>query len=228
MAGTTPLWSLEYKMKQIALKITAASKVYAKEKLDMLDEKRLVPNMMIRRRLTRNAKVMLYLGDQCEFTTGKIVYGSCYSELEETARIANSVLNKELPSPISFQNSVYNTAPSYFSLIHKNKEEILTVSSGMKTSIDTLKTAALQALVSGEKVFCVAIECININNIEEINQCTEYLEAGAAIVIEVIEETEHTKEIEKRKTHGVINSLQELMSVVTMFENGSNEILIEL
>jgi len=228
LAGTTPLWSLEYKMKQIALKITAASKVYAKEKLDMLDEKRLVPNMMIRRRLTRNAKVMLYLGDQCEFTTGKIVYGSCYSELEETARIANSVLNKELPSPISFQNSVYNTAPSYFSLIHKNKEEILTVSSGMKTSIDTLKTAALQALVSGEKVFCVAIECININNIEEINQCTEYLEAGAAIVIEVIEETEHTKEIEKRKTHGVINSLQELMSVVTMFENGSNEILIEL
>lgn len=215
-------------MKKIALKITSSSKIYAPKKLEVLDEKRIVPNMMIRRRLTRNAKVMLYLGDQCGFTQGKIVYGSCYSELEETARIANSVLQKELPSPISFQNSVYNTAPSYFSLIHKNTDEIITVSSGMKTSLDTLKTAAMQALVSGEKIFCVVVECINIDKIEEINKCTGYLEAGAAIVVEIADTMDGAQEIKPLTFSGIIDSLETLMSVVKMHENGTDKILIEL
>ena len=215
-------------MKKVAIKITASAKVYAPFKLDNLDEKRIIPNMMVRRRLTRNAKVMLYLADSCGVNNGKVVYGSCYSELEETANIANSVLMKELPSPISFQNSVYNTAPSYFSLIHKDKDEIITVSSGMKTSLDTLKTAALQALISGEKIFCVAVECINIKNIDEINRCTEYLEAGAAVILEITENTEDAKELEDLGVSGVIDSLQDLMSVVNMHEKGTEKILIEL
>jgi uncharacterized protein YerC len=135
---------------------------------------------------------------------------------------------KALPSPISFQNSVYNTAPSYFSLIHKDKDEIITVSSGMKTSLDTLKTAALQALISGEKVFCVAVECINIKNIDEINRCTEYLEAGAAVVLEIAKSTEDAKALEDLGISGVIDSLQDLMSVVKMHEQGKDKILIEL
>lgn len=215
-------------MKKVAIKITASAKVYAPVKLEDLEEKRIVPNMMVRRRLTRNAKVMLYLADKCAANNGKVVYGSCYSELEETANIANSVLMKELPSPISFQNSVYNTAPSYFSLIHKDQDEIITVSSGMKTSLDTLKTAALQALVSGEKIFCVAIECINIKNIDEINRCTEYLEAGAAIVLEIAQNTEDAKELEDIGVPGVIDSLQDLMCVVMMHEQGTEKILVEL
>jgi len=215
-------------MKKVAIKITASAKVYAPLKLDNLDEKRIIPNMMVRRRLTRNAKVMLYLADCCNVNNGKVVYGSCYSELEETASIANSVLMKALPSPISFQNSVYNTAPSYFSLIHKDKDEIITVSSGMKTSLDTLKTAALQALISGEKVFCVAVECINIKNIDEINRCTEYLEAGAAVVLEIAKSTEDAKALEDLGIPGVIDSLQDLMSVVKMYEQGKDKILIEL
>ena len=215
-------------MRKVAIKITAAAKIYAPVKLDDLDEKRIVPNMMVRRRLTRNTKVMLYLGDKCDVTDGKIVYGSCYSELEETARIANSVSMQELPSPISFQNSVYNTAPSYFSLINKDKDEMITVSSGMKTSLDTLKTAALQSLVFGEKIFCVAVECINIENIDEINRCTKYLEAGAAVVLEIAENTDGAKEIESLGVPGVIDSLQDLMSVVSMYEQGIDKILIEL
>ncbi len=215
-------------MRKIALKISNAAKIYAKSKIENLEEKRLVPNMMTRRRLTRNAKVMLYLSDKCDFNNGKIVYGSCFSELEETAKIANAVLEGGLLSPTSFQNSVYNTAPSYFSLIKKDTDEIITISSGMKTSKEAIKTAALQALISGEKVLCVCVECINIKNIEEINRCTQYLEAGAAFVVEASEDLSDAKEIEEKKTGGMMDSLKEIMSVVDMYERSIDKILVEL
>lgn len=215
-------------MRTISLKIVSSAKVYAPTKIEDLDEKRLCPKMMLRRRLTRNSKVMLYLSDKCDFKGGKIVYGSCFSELEETAKIANAVLEKELLSPTSFQNSVYNTAPSYYSLIHGDKDEIITVSSGMKTSKDTLKTAALQALISGEQVLCVCIECINIKNIEQINRCTDYLEAGVAVVLELAKDDSNAKELESLHVKGIINSLQDLMSVANMHENGNDVIRVEL
>ncbi|MEA1893324.1 MAG: beta-ketoacyl synthase chain length factor [Campylobacterota bacterium] len=215
-------------MKKVALNIISSSKIYAPTKIENLDEKRLVPHMMTRRRLTRNSKVMLYLSDKCDFEGGKIVYGSCYSELEETSKIADAVLTKGILSPTSFQNSVYNTAPSYFSLINKDRDEIITISSGMKTSLDTLKTAALQALVSKQKVLCVAIECINIKNIQEVNNCTEYLEAGVAVVLEIADDMTDAKELEAHDIVGVIGSLQDLMSVAIMHENGQDKILVEL
>ncbi len=216
-------------MKKVALKIVSSHKVYAKERLQDLDEKRLVPSMMVRRRLTRNSKVMLYLSDKCDFDGTKIVYGTCYSELEEAAKMANAVITNGLLSPTSFQNSVYNTAPSYYSLINKDKDEIITVSSGMKTSLDTLKTAALQALISKEKILCVAVECINIDNIEEVNRCTSYLEAGVGVVVEISDDVSDAKEIDKNyKIDGIIDSLQDLMSVVGMHEDGIDKILVEL
>ena len=215
-------------MKSVVLKIVSSAKICASQRIENLDEKRLVPNMMMRRRLTRNSKVMLYLSEKCAFTGGKIVYGSCFGELEETAKIANSVLEGGMISPTSFQNSVYNTAPSYFSLINKDKDEIITISSGMKTSLDTLKTAALQALASGEKVLCIAIECININKIQEINRCTKFLEAGVAVVVEIAQDESEAKEIESLHVDGIIGSLQDLMSVANMHENGTNKIKVEL
>ncbi|HIP45513.1 MAG TPA: hypothetical protein EYG93_09335 [Sulfurospirillum arcachonense] len=215
-------------MKTVALNIISSAKIYAPQKLENLDEKRLAPNMMMRRRLTRNSKVMLFLSDKCGFENGKIVYGSCFSELEETAKIANAVLEEGMLSPTSFQNSVYNTAPSYFSLINKDTDEIITISSGMKTSLDTLKTAALQALVSGEKVLCVCVECINIKNIEEINRCTKFLEAGVAVVLEIAKDESEAKEIELLHVEGIMDSLQDLMSVANMYENGIRKIKVEL
>jgi hypothetical protein len=215
-------------MKKIALNIVSSAKIYAPIKIEDLDEKRLAPNMMMRRRLTRNSKVMLYLADKCGFDGGKIVYGSCFSEIEETAKIANSVLEDTMLSPTSFQNSVYNTAPSYFSLINKDTDEIITISSGMQTSLATIKTAALQALVSGERVFCVCIECVNIKNIEEINRCTKYLEAGVGVVLEVAKDENGAKDIESLHVKGIINSLQDLMSVANMYENGCTKIRVEL
>jgi len=215
-------------MKSVALKIVSSAKIYAKEKIEDLEDKRLVPKMMMRRRLTRNAKVMLYLSDRCGFTGGKIVYGTCFSELEETAKIANAVLEKRLLSPTSFQNSVYNTAPSYFSIINNDEDEIITVSTGMKTSLEALKTAALQALVSKQRVLCICVECLNIKNIQDINRCTSYLESGVAVVLEIAKNSEGAIAVENLKTRGIINSLQDLMSVAKMHESGKDKILVEL
>jgi hypothetical protein len=215
-------------MRKVAINILSAAKVYAPKKIENLDEKRIVPKMMVRRRLTRNAKIMLYLADKCGFENGKIVYGSAFGELQPTAEITTSILNKLPISPTSFQNSVYNTAPSYFSLLKKDTDEIITVSSGMKTSKDALKTAALQALVSKEKVLCVVTECIDIPKIEEVKECTEFLESGAAVVVEIAKDSNGAVPINSVTNKGIIPSVKDLMDVVSMFENGSKKILINL
>jgi hypothetical protein len=215
-------------MKKVALKIISAAKIAAPQSIEDLDEKRIVPKMLLRRRLTRNAKVMLYLSDKCGFDGGKVVYGSCYSELKETVTISDAILNKEPISPTSFQNSVYNSAPSYFSIVHGDKDEILTISSGMNSSRDVLKTGALQALVSGEKILCISTECFNVKNIEQVNTCTSFLESGAAVVVELDTDADNAKEIEGDGDRGIIKSLQDLIKVVNMYENGTKNILIEL
>ncbi|MCF6330669.1 MAG: beta-ketoacyl synthase chain length factor [Sulfurimonas sp.] len=215
-------------MRKVALKIISSHKIYAPIKIEDLQEKRIVPNMMIRRRLTRNAKIMLYLSDKCGFKDGKVVYGSCYSEIQESVKITNAILEKSSISPTSFQNSVYNSAPSYFSLINKDKDEIITISSGLYSARDALKTAALQALVSGQRVLCVATECLNIQNIQEVNTCTKFLESGAAVVLELDNDSTNAIDIDDEGDEGVINSVQDLVKVVNMHQRGISTIFIEL
>lgn len=214
--------------KRVAINVLSAAKIYAPLKIEELDEKRIVPQMMIRRRLTRNAKIMLYIADKCSFTGGKIVYASAFGELQSTVGITDAILNNTQISPTLFQNSVYNSAPSYFSLLNNDKDEIITVSSGMKSSFDALKTAALQALVSGEKILCVATECLDIHNIEEVNSCTSYLETGAGVVLEIAKDDKGAVDIQDLKEDGVIDSLQDLMKIVNMSSKGENKIFIEL
>lgn len=213
---------------KVAINILSASKVYAKIKIEDLQEKRIIPKMMTRRRLTRNAKIMLYLADKCGFKDGKIVYASAFGELQATVGITDAILNNSSISPTLFQNSVYNSAPSYFSMLNDDKDEIITISSGIKSSLDALKTASLQALVSGEKVLCVATECLDIDRINEVNSCTKYLEAGASVVLEISENKQDAKEIQCYKEDGVVGSLQDLMCVVNMNQKGFNKIFLEL
>jgi len=215
-------------MRKVVLNIISTAKIYAPIKIEDLDEKRIVPKMMLRRRLTRNAKIMLYIADKCEFNGGKIVYASAFGELQSTVGITDAILNGTAISPTLFQNSVYNSAPSYFSLLNEDKDEIITISSGMKSSREALKTAALQALVSGERVLCVATECLDIQNIEQVNSCTSYLESGAGIVLEIAQDENGAKEIEDLKEDGIIDSLKELINIVNMSEKGERKVFIEL
>ena len=213
---------------KVAVNILSAYKVYAEKKIEDLDEKRIVPKMMIRRRLTRNAKIMLYLADKCGFRGGKIVYASAFGELQATTGITDAILNETQISPTLFQNSVYNSAPSYFSLLNEDKDEIITISSGNKSSLDALKTTALQALVSGEKVFCVGTECFDINRIEEVNSCSSYLESGAGVVLEIAQNETGAVELESIKEDGVIESLQDLFTIVAMCEKEIMKVFIKL
>jgi hypothetical protein len=215
--------------KKVAVYVSSSAKVYAPIKIEDLEDKRIVPKMMIRRRLTRNAKIMLYIADKCAFTGSKIVYASAFGELQSTVGITDAILNDTQISPTLFQNSVYNAAPSYYSLLNNDKDEIITISSGMQSSRDALKTAALQALISGEKVLCVATECLNIANIQEVNQCTQFLEAGAGVVLEVAENEEDAIEIEENNAiEGLIDSLQDLFKVVSMHEKRITKIYLYL
>ena len=214
--------------KKVAVNIISASKIYAPQKIEDLEEKRIVPKMIIRRRLTRNAKIMLFIADKCAFNGGKIVYASAFGELQSTVGITDAIVNETQISPTLFQNSVYNSAPSYFSLLNEDKDEIITISSGMKSSQDALKTAALQALVSNEKVLCVATECLDIKNIQEVNSCTTYLEAGAGVVLEIAEDESGAIDIQESKEEGLIDSLSDLASVVKMYESGIEKIFITL
>jgi len=215
-------------MKRVAINIISAAKISAPTKIEDLEDKRIVPKMMLRRRLTRNAKIMLYIADKCEFTGGKIVYGSAFGELQSTVGITDAILNETQISPTLFQNSVYNSAPSYFSLLNVDKDEIITISSGMNTSKAALQTAALQALVSGERVLCVSTECLDIANIEQVNSCTSFLEAGAGVVLEIAKDESGAVEIETLSEEGIIDSLGELVSLVNMSEKGATKVFVTL
>ena len=197
--------------------IKAAAKVAAHESCDNLDEKRIVPKMMLRRRLTRSARIMVYLADACGFSKGSVVYGSAYGEMQATADIVGAIDANEPISPTAFQNSVYNTAPSYFSLLHGNKEEILTVSSGDETSANVLQTGALQALIKGEEVLLVCNEAINIPNIDEVNTCTDYLEAGVALTLLPTEQEANT-EVQKKEHTEYAPSLWAMLDLLDACE----------
>jgi len=173
---------------KIKLEILSASSICAKQEIEDLHTKILVPKMVTRRRLTRAAKMAIYLADHVSFTQGKIIYGSSFGELPATANILHAIQKEEGISPTHFQNSVYNTAVSYLSMLHENKEEILTVSSGDNTSEKVLKAGAIKALEGGTFLLLVT-ETLNIDAIDEVNTCHAHLESGAALKVRLSTET---------------------------------------
>ncbi|OQX57066.1 MAG: hypothetical protein B5M52_08150 [Helicobacteraceae bacterium 4484_230] len=205
-------------------KVNAVARVYAKSKCDNLDEKRLVPKMMLRRRLTRSAKIMIYLSDLCNFSDGPVVYGSAYGEMQATADITGAIANSQPISPTAFQNSVYNTAPSYFSLLYGNRNEILTISNGDDTSANVLQAAALQALTMNCEVLLICSEALNIPNIDEVNTCTDFLESGVALTIMPTDEMPNT--VVKKKIHsGFVPSLWDMLDVADACEAQSEPVI---
>jgi len=171
---------------RINLEILESAYVYHHREIEELNTKELVPNMMTRRRLTRAAKIAIYLADKVSFLNGRIIYGSSFGELSATANILNSINSKESISPTHFQNSVYNTAVSYLSMLSNNKNEILTISSGDNTSLNILKSGAIKAL-DGDTLLLLAIETLNIDKIEEVNSCIDALECGVALKVRFTE-----------------------------------------
>ena len=173
---------------KINLKILASEFVSAKEKCENLEEKTLVPKMMLRRRLTRSSKIAIYLASKVNYSNERIVFGSGYGEAKATIDIIDSIYNKTLLSPTAFQNSVHNTPVSYLSILSENTKEVTTVSDLFETSHSVLKTGAIKALKK-DKLLLMSVEAFNIEKVEELNACAvSDLESGVAMLVEVTQE----------------------------------------
>lgn len=167
----------------INLKILRYAQVEDAQKCTALNEKTLVSDMMLRRRLTRNARVSLYLADQIGGTESAIVIGNGYGEVAETYDILRAILAKTSLSPTAFQNSVHNTPGSYLSIVAGNRGYITTVSDLNDSSLSVLKVGALKSLQYPQLALIVT-DSIHFERIDEINKCAiEYQESGAALLV---------------------------------------------
>lgn len=209
---------------KIKLEILDSCYLYDKVEIEDLDTKRLVPKMLIRRRLTRASKIIVKLLDEINSKSGRIFYGTAYGELNSTANILNSIIEDGLLSPTDFQNSVYNTAISYFSILNNNTSEILTVSSGEETSMKLLKLGAIKAL-DEDTITVVCTETINIKNIEQVNKCIDYLECGVALKIKLIKDVEANIEYENMINKGFPKSINEMLTIAKAFDKDKQNII---
>lgn len=177
---------------KINLEIIDSAHLSHKVEISNLRIKELVPKMVFRRKFTRAAKLVVEASDKVGFKEGRIVYGSAFGELNSSTRILNSILNDDMISPTDFQNSVYNTAVSYLSILNNNKNEIMAISSGDETSDKILKVGAIKAL-DGDEILLLATETMNIKNIEQINKCIDTLETVVALKVRVTKKKETLK-----------------------------------
>lgn len=168
---------------QINIEILGCAKVEEAEKCTALNEKTIVSDMMLRRRLTRNARISLYLADQLGDMSSPIVIGNAYGEVAETFDILKAIVSKETVSPTAFQNSVHNTPASYLSIVGQNKGYVTTVSDLHDTSMAVLKVGALKSLKFDFMVLIVT-DSIEFERVDELNRCgITQKESGVALKI---------------------------------------------
>ncbi|MEA3499086.1 MAG: beta-ketoacyl synthase chain length factor [Campylobacterota bacterium] len=211
---------------KINLEILDSAFIYAPTQIEELNTKELVPKMVTRRRLTRASKIAIYLASQTSFENGRIIYGTQYGEAAATSTILNSINNKENISPTVFQNSVYNTAVSYLSIISGNKNEITTISSGDKTSLNVLKSGAIKAL-DGDTILLICCETLNIENIEKINSCIDFLECGVALKVKITNKVKTLEFTDKTINEKIPKSISDMVNIVKNL-NSDKENIIEI
>jgi len=212
---------------KINLEILSATHLVANEEISDLRTKELVPKMVFRRRLTRAAKLVVEAVDKVNFENGRIVYGSAFGELKASANILSAILNDQMISPTDFQNSVYNTAVSYLSILKNNKNEILTISSGDKTAEKILKVGAVKAL-DGDEILLLASETMNIENIEQINKCIDTLENVVALKVRATEENANIN-ISNENNSKYPESISQMIEIAKNYdENKQNIIEIQI
>jgi hypothetical protein len=155
---------------QINLEIVGIARVEDSEKCSTLNEKMIVSDMMLRRRLTRNARIALYLIDQLGEWKAPIVIGNAYGEVQETFDILKSIAAHETVSPTAFQNSVHNTPASYVSIVGENKGYVTTVSDLNETANSVLKVGAVKSL-SADLMVLIVTDAIGFEHVDELNRC---------------------------------------------------------
>ena len=208
---------------RINLEILEASYLFGEKEVEDLNTKELVPTMVLRRRLTPAAKLIIELMSKVDFKVGRIIYGTSFGELLATSNILNAILKDDILSPTDFQNSVYNTAVSYSSILLKNTSEILTVSSGEETSLKVLKVGAIKAL-DGDEILLICCETLNINNIEEVNNCIKFLESAVALKVRVTQENANIN-FENIQNDGFSKAIEHILHIAKNFNKDSKNII---
>jgi len=209
---------------KINLKIISSAYISDHKKCEGLNEKELIKNMMLRRRLTRSSKIAIYLASEVGYKNEKIVFGSAYGEVKATISILNSIYNKTLLSPTAFQNSVHNTPVSYLSIVSSNTGEITTVSDLFDTSLSVLKTGAIKAL-RGDRVLLLVVDAFNFDEVKQINRCgVTQLESGVALLIEVTNEMANISITEKKEGE-ISPSLWSMLDVYNSSKKWDNPVV---
>lgn len=168
---------------QINLEILKSSRIEDLQKIANLNEKIIVPDMMLRRRLTRNARIALYLTDQIGDFTSPIIIGNAYGEVAETFDILRCIAANETVSPTAFQNSVHNTPASYLSIVGQNNGYITTVSDLYETAASVLKVGAVKSL-EFETLLLIVSDSIDFERVDELNRCcVKIMECGVAFLV---------------------------------------------
>ncbi len=211
---------------KVNIEIVKKALVHDPLKIETLNEKELVKKMMTRRRLSRSSKILIYLANECEFKTGCMIYGSAYGELGDSVAILQNI-NANLPvSPTNFQNSVYNTAASYHSIVQGNKSEINTLSCGDNTSYAVMQQGSLASL-SHEEVFVCTIEAMNFDGVDVLNKCKNNLEYGVAFVIKKSDKVANIK-VDSCSELGLPSSLEWMKNLYDTCEKNDGACIIEV
>jgi hypothetical protein len=215
---------------QINLEILKSARIEDVAKIINLNEKTVVPDMMIRRRLTRNARIALYLTDQIGDFKSPIIIGNAYGEVPETFDILRCIAANETVSPTAFQNSVHNTPASYLSIVGQNKGYITTVSDLHETSTSVLKVGAVKSL-EFETLLLIVSDSINFERVEDLNRCDiDKMECAVAFLVRKTDKKE-TISLTGKRYHGYSPSvwrMLELYDSVIDLENEEKIVAIEI
>lgn len=215
---------------QINLEILKSARIEDMKKIANLNEKAIVPDMMVRRRLTRNARIALYLTDKIDDFISPIVIGNAYGEVPETFDILRCIAANETVSPTAFQNSVHNTPASYLSIVEQNKGYITTVSDLHETSISVLKVGAVKSL-EYETLLLIVSDSIDFERVEDLNRCDiDIMECGIAFLVRKTDK-KATVTLTKKSYRGYSPSMWpmlELFENIVDLENEEKIVAIEI
>lgn len=211
---------------KINLEIINIVSIEDENKIIDLNEKLIVTDMMLRRRLTRNSRIALYLANELNAFSLPMIIGNSYGEVAETYDILRSIKNGQTVSPTAFQNSVHNTPASYISIVGENRGYIATISALSSTSIAALRLAAIK-LFSYDEILIIVTDAINFEQLSEINRCNiTKKECGVGMIVRRTTK-EPTMTLSNQKIAGYSPAMSDMISLSNQFHNGNSVIEID-
>ncbi len=204
----------------INLEILACARIDDPEKCTSLEEKTIVSDMMLRRRLTRNARISLYLTHAVQGWNLPVVIGNAYGEVAETYDILRALATRQTLSPTAFQNSVHNTPASYLSIVGNNRGYVTTVSDLHATSRSVLQVGALKSLEFGTMLLIVT-DAMGFEHFDQLNRCgIDKKESGAALIVRRTDKAP-TFSLDSKRYPGYSPSLWPMLELCERFDDPS-------